>query len=148
MRTLIIDAETFQYNPTNKSASSGFHNSAGINKKSHYSNCLVMSVSVEKKDNIKIIPKMIETVKEILKETEKIKGIKNDSIVILPNVHLTNNPMGGKGAYSILEKLYEALHREFDADKIAVHLEAFGFSGPWSINANGHRYSVLGRSFK
>ena len=79
--------------------------------------------------------------KEIARLARKAKL---QSVVVVPNVHLTSDPLNGIQAYALYGQLGELLRKRIRE----AYLSAFGYYGAWEIRAANNARSVLGRAFR
>ncbi|MEA2035884.1 MAG: threonine--tRNA ligase [Nanoarchaeota archaeon] len=109
------------------------------NKKERIEQCLVVFISVEKRDEAN--PKVVASnlVKNIKDISEKVK---EKNIVLYPYVHLTNSPGSPKTALDVLDNAEAELKKEFE-----VHRSPFGWYKSFNISVKGHPLAELSREF-
>ncbi|MBW2974678.1 threonine--tRNA ligase [Candidatus Woesearchaeota archaeon] len=109
------------------------------NKSEKVKECLVVFISVEKRDEKNpenSAKNLVSNIKDIASQ------VKEKRIVLYPYVHLTNSPGSPKTALSILDMAEKELGKEFD-----VHRSPFGWYKKFEISVKGHPLSELSREF-
>jgi hypothetical protein len=139
MRLLLIDAKEFSYLPSHPSKKVDVHFKEGIEKKNEYHNCLLAQIAFESKDGKRVVRRAASAIRRLAEE------LRVTSVVLLPNVHLTEHPMRSDDALARFKSLWRSLDGTFPC---SVHLEPFGYSGEWRLIAKGHLRSVIGREFR
>jgi len=124
------------------------------NKKERIEECLVVFISVEKRDekNPESASKnLISNIKDIAAQ------VKEKNIVLYPYVHLTNSPSDPKTALKVLDitekslksqksKISEGLETKSQSG-FKVHRSPFGWYKSFNISVKGHPLSELSREF-
>ncbi len=108
-------------------------------KKEKIEECLVIFISVEKRDekNPESSAKnLIENIKDITSQ------VKEKRIVLYPYVHLTNSPSTPATALKILDIAEKELKKTFE-----VHRSPFGWYKSFNISVKGHPLAELSREF-
>ena len=109
------------------------------NKSEKIEECLVVFISVEKrdeKDPEKVAHNLVTNIKDVASQ------VKEKRIVLYPYVHLTNDPSNPKTALTVLDIAEKELKKEFD-----VHRSPFGWYKAFNIKVKGHPLSELSREF-
>lgn len=102
--------------------------------------CLVVMISVEKIDQTSpedAANSLIKNIKDIASQ------VKENTIVLYPYVHLSNDPSNPKTALKVLDLAEEGLKK----DKFDVHRSPFGWYKAFNISVKGHPLSELSREF-
>lgn len=109
------------------------------NKKEKIKECLVVFISVEKRDEKSpenATKNLISNIKDIVSQ------VKEKRIVLYPYVHLTNTPSDPKTALKVLDSAEKELKKEFE-----IHRSPFGWYKAFNISVKGHPLSELSREF-
>jgi len=124
------------------------------NKKEKINECLVVFISVEKRDESSpenAAKNLIKNIKDIASQ------VKEKRIVLYPYVHLTNSPSSPKTALQVLDsaekglksqklKISEGLETKSQSG-FEVHRSPFGWYKSFNIKVKGHPLSELSREF-
>ncbi len=108
------------------------------NKKEKINECLVVFISVEKRDEANpenAAKNLVKNIKDIASQ------VKAEKIVLYPYVHLTNTPSSPKTALKVLDEAEKGL-KGFE-----VHRSPFGWYKSFNISVKGHPLSELSREF-
>lgn len=109
------------------------------NKSEKVEECLVVFISVEKRDEKNpenAAKNLVLNIKDVASK------VKEKRIVLYPYVHLTNNPSNPKTALQVLDSAEKELKKEFE-----VHRSPFGWYKAFNIKVKGHPLSELSREF-
>jgi len=106
-------------------------------RKDRMEECLVVFVSVEKRDEGKM-EKIVERTCEEIKKTADLVNTKN--IMVYPYVHLSSTPSSPKFAERTVNAIYERLKSEFNVKK-----SPFGYYKAFKLSCKGHPLSELSR---
>ncbi len=101
--------------------------------------CLVVFISVEKKDESNpdnAAKNLVKNIKDIASQ------VKEKSVVLYPYVHLSNSPSTPKTALRVLNYAEKELKKSYE-----VHRSPFGWYKAFNIKVKGHPLSELSREF-
>jgi len=108
------------------------------NKKERVEECLVVFISVEKRDEANpesAVKNLIKNIKDISTQ------VKEKNIVLYPYVHLTNTPSNPKTALQVLDLA------EKELKGFKVHRSPFGYYKSFTVSCKGHPLAELSREF-
>ncbi|MBW2988803.1 threonine--tRNA ligase [Candidatus Woesearchaeota archaeon] len=109
------------------------------NKSEKVKECLVVFVSVEKRDEKSpenSAKNLVSNIKDIASRVNEKK------IVLYPYVHLTNTPGSPKAALKVLDEAEKKLKKGFE-----VYRSPFGWYKSFNVSVKGHPLSELSREF-
>ena len=109
------------------------------NKSERIEECLVVLISVEKRDE----QNPENTAKNLVQNIKDVAAqVKEKKIVLYPYVHLTNSPSSPAVALQVLDFAEKELKKDFE-----VHRSPFGWYKMFNIKVKGHPLSELSREF-
>lgn len=97
--------------------------------------CLVVMTAIEKNDSIKLVPKLVESIKKIAKD------VKTKNIILYPYAHLSSNLGRPSTAIKILNETTKQLKN------FKVIQAPFGYYKTFELKVKGHPLSELSREF-
>ncbi len=109
------------------------------NKKERVDECLVVFISVEKRDEADPQSASKNLIKNIIDISAQVK---EKNIVLYPYVHLTNQPSSPKTALQVLDIAEKELKKTFK-----VHRSPFGYYKSFTVSCKGHPLAELSREF-
>ncbi len=137
MKILLLHSDFIEFEPTKKALKSAEDWKEG---KKRVDDCLVVFISVEKRDEAR--PEKIAA--DLVTEIEKVAvQLKAKTIVLYPYVHLTNIPSAPSVAQKVLTLSEDLLKKK----KYNAHHAPFGWYKAFNIKVKGHPLSELSREF-
>ena len=141
MRVLMLHADEFEYNVTDKTSAVGKgHELDKELQQGSAGDSLVVFCSAEKGDE-KGIASVAGQVSKIA--SEHARRIKSPTIVVYPYAHLSSNLASPRIATQLLDKIYETLKKENDLE---IKRSPFGYYKAFKIKCKGHPLSELAQT--
>ncbi|MCX6748544.1 MAG: hypothetical protein NT076_02980, partial [Candidatus Pacearchaeota archaeon] len=100
---------------------------------------LVIFTAVEKGDTLKLVPKLIENIKDIASQ------VKVENIVLYPYAHLSSNLSAPDVAIEVLKQAEKELEKD---KKFKVTRAPFGYYKEFELKCKGHPLAELSREIK
>ncbi len=137
MKILLLHSDFIEFEPTKKAIKSAEEWKEG---KKRVEDCLVVFLSVEKRDEARPARMAEDLVREIEKVAAQVKAAK---IVLYPYVHLTSTPSKPDVAQKVMSEAEKLLNRK----KYKAYHAPFGWYKMFNIKVKGHPLSELSREF-
>ncbi len=140
MRILLIHADSFSFRVTGETAVAMPSELEKASREGEVSECLVVFVAAEKKDDANVDSVVSQVIKEVSSLADQVG---TDQIVIYPYAHLSSTLSSPRVAVLLLDKICQALQAK---NHYKILRAPFGYYKSFDIACKGHPLSELAKT--